>query len=268
MAISGLISMKTLFFVIPKLSKILSRGILDRLKLLVLLQYFFVGRKLGIFKKALPVALTYRKTSFTLSLLYADDIAVLAQLYINNEYAHISDKNPKFILDLGAHYGDTALYFHCCFPEAKIIAVEPEPENFERLKRHAEHIPNISCVHAAVGAEDGQIELNVLPNSLSHSVYGREGGSTTVTVPLLSVESLLKKFGINKADIIKFDIEGAEDQLFNSSNPRVLSDYYIGEIHPDLMRASKEDFLKLFEGAEISIESIGGRGRSLLTAQF
>jgi FkbM family methyltransferase len=195
------------------------------------------------------------------------DLAVLKEVFVDREYDWLPTNDPKVIIDLGAHFGDTALYYHARFPNAKIVAVEPSPENFERLVQHTKGIPEIISVQAAVGASDGVTTLNLMPGTLGHSVMKRKESDHSVQVSQLSLATLFQQQKLDKADLIKFDIEGAEFNLFSSIKPEDYANFYIGEIHFDLEKVRDAAWIgERFAGYEKSIVQQGNKNRFILKA--
>ena len=45
----------------------------------------------------------------------------------------VTNKNP-IIIDVGAHYGESAEFFKKIFPKSLIYSLEPDPESFSKLK--------------------------------------------------------------------------------------------------------------------------------------
>ena len=227
--------MRILFLFIPRISWELSgNSYIKTGTLCVELWYFVLTRKFLSLKNDYSIYGLYNGNTINFHLRHVMDIAVLREVFVDKEYKWSDVKNPKFIIDLGAHFGDTTLFYHALYPTATIVAVEPSPENFERLVKHVKNIPQIIPIQAAVGPVDGTVQLHVMESSLGHSITERAGSQSAVTVVQLSLNSLLQQFNVKVADLIKFDIEGAEFGLFNDSNPELFANYYIGEVHNDL----------------------------------
>jgi hypothetical protein len=74
------------------------------------------------------------KSPFTLRTNTAD-VAVFRQVFVDREYDHamLAGIHPKQIIDAGAHIGSVSILFAVKFPEARIIAIEPDAKNFEML---------------------------------------------------------------------------------------------------------------------------------------
>ncbi len=259
--------MKLLFVTIPQLARALTESFVGAFRLMITLWFFAITRKLfGEIKDFKIVAISNGKPVL-FYLRYVMDIAVLREIYLDKEYDWCPIEDPKVIIDLGAHFGDTTLYYATRFPNAKIIAVEPSPENYDRLVQHTKTITNITPVQAAVGATDGEITLHLLASSLGHSVTDRKGISSSIVVPQVSLKTLFKNHGIEKADLIKFDIEGAEFDMLSNIDPRNFASAYTGELHFDLVKEFDLDrFKELFSGFNVVAEQLQNKHRYIIKA--
>ncbi len=254
---STAIFMNLLFKIIPAFAAIVSTNLLAQSVLVLQLWYFVLSRKFFTFKNDFSVRFSYNGKEITYYLRHVMDVAVLREVYVNKEYEWFPVQDPKVIVDLGAHFGDTTLYYHAHFPNATIIAVEPAPENFARLQKHVAGIKNILCVNAAVGSVDGTITLNLGASSLGHSVIKRHESDVAVEVPLLTLSSVLGRAGVEKADLIKFDIEGAEFELFKDETQYKKFTSFIGELHFDLSENQNlNSFKQKFSDFSVEVDEI------------
>jgi hypothetical protein len=64
------------------------------------------------------------------------DRDVLGQVFIQQEYGRIELSKPRMILDLGANVGYSSAYFLSKYPETRVLAVEPDPSNYEVCRRN------------------------------------------------------------------------------------------------------------------------------------
>lgn len=260
---------QTFFFTIPRLALLLrSASMYDPVRLVFMLWWFVVSRKVITGLPDYKVMFSFNEKSFILYLRYPMDIGVLREIYLDKEYEWFPIEHPKVIIDLGAHYGDTALYYHLRYPKATIIAVEPSPENYERLVKNVAQIPAIVPIQAAVGDFDGHGNLCVGGSALGYSMIKNIGTEAMVSVPQITLASLLKQQGVDTADVIKFDIEGAEFNIFSAQNASSLSRAFIGEVHTDLVPGSTlHRFLDYFRGMKTEHIQIAGQGRYLVRIQ-
>jgi FkbM family methyltransferase len=211
---------------------------------------------------SVELPLTYAGISFSFTCTQKSDIAVLKEVFLLEEYAQVLPWTPKTILDLGAHVGDTALYFHAKYPEAVIFAVEPHPVLYTRLVKNVEHIKNIIAIHAAVGEKDGTTMLYTShTSSLRGSVYMRPEADEEVAVPMLSAHTLSERYTHGPTDLCKFDIEGGESAFFRGQNPKAVARAYVGEYHEDLTGIPVERFAEYFQGYQIVVQPLGKKRR-------
>ncbi len=259
----------TFFITIPTLSiQISPYGSIGSVVTIIQLWWFVITRKIIKQRDDFLLHGRYKNTSFKVYLRYPMDIAVLREIFIDKEYEWVGDNEPKIIVDLGAHFGDTALYYHVRYPKATIIAVEPSPENYERLIKNTKDIPQIIPVQAAIGKVDGVINLSQGTSALGYSTLNQENVSNSIEVTQLMLNTLLKKYSIGKADLIKFDIEGAEFDVFYDATVAQLSTAFVGEVHTDLVPGSSlKNFFSVFEGMKCESETISAKGRYVVKIQ-
>jgi FkbM family methyltransferase len=256
-----------LFTVIPGLSEAFSNGSLHK-KISLLFQFLFFAltRKTFLRGKAKKFNFTYLGKSFCLHIESIVDLAALSEVFLLEEYSWVPFENPKVIIDLGAHFGDTALYYHFKYPDAHIYAVEPAPETYKRLCKNVANISQITPIQAGVSDKDGFAELHILASSLGNSFKKRPDMQSSISVPVYTLQTLLQMCNINRADIIKFDIEGAEEMLFINADPSVFADAYIGEVHGDLISVTAESFVSKFKDFNIEKEILSNSERFILKA--
>ena len=197
----------------------------------------------------------------------AVDIVALREVFVDGEYDLSVKNKPDVILDLGAHVGDTSLFYHDVYPEARIFAIEAMPETFEKLQKNVQSISNIIPLNLAVSSETGHISFYKNASSLGNSIHKREPDSVEIKIESFSLPDLIKKIGCEKIDILKFDIEGAEADLFQNIDTTTFAENYIGEIHLDLGVVSKEDFSKNFPKFDLEFSEISKGRRYLFKAK-
>jgi FkbM family methyltransferase len=66
---------------------------------------------------------------------------------------------PEFIIDAGANIGLASVYFASRFPNARILAIEPERKNFEILVKNVERYPNVQPILGALWGERAEVEV-------------------------------------------------------------------------------------------------------------
>ena len=247
--------MNLIFLMIPKIAWALSqKNILKALLIFVELEVFILQRYVLKVTSDYAVHVPCNGNNFTLYLHTKNDISALYEVFVKKVYAW-DYPIPKYILDLGANFGETLLYFRMMYPNAHIIAVEPAPDSFQRLKKSFSNDTHCTLLQAAVTATGKEISFYINEeNPMSNSMHRRSGNDKTVIVSGVTLGSIVNSLGGSKIDILKFDIEGGESELFSDLRPDEVADMIIGEFHRDLTNLDLESFLKLFENFEVHIE--------------
>lgn len=123
-------------------------------------------------------------------------------------------KTP-LIIDCGAHIGVSARYFAETYPDAIVVAVEPDPENLSIAIRNCTDINNVSLKQAAIGSTEG---FATLVNPDSRGWMRRIARSNTSTsLPILTIPEVVAQYPAASLAIVKIDIEGFESDLFESN---------------------------------------------------
>ncbi len=146
----------------------------------------------------------------------SSDLEVLRELFVEREYDVELPAPPSVIVDLGAHIGLSALWWASRYPSARIVALEPNPEVLERLRRNTSAVEAITVTPCAVTG-DGTRELRFAPHSEGWRAAASSNGR--VVVPAISVEELLEAEAIDRVDILKMDVEGAEFGVLAGAQP-------------------------------------------------
>ena len=192
-------------------------------------------------------------------------LAAFEEVFIRGEYA-VDIHEPHTIVDAGANIGVASVYFCLRYPNARLYAVEPNPNVLETLQRNLKAFPRASVHQCAFTDKDGTIDLHVHPtSSIASSLVTRTKGESIVSVPSKTFDTFRNEQGIGAVDLFKFDIEGAEDKMLRAIKDKSVVRCYVGEIHPDLMEASLEDIESLFKEFTVTTEPIGSK-RYLLRA--
>lgn len=135
--------------------------------------------------------------------------------FLRERYAKLlaAGKTPV-VLDCGANIGCSAYWLSVEFPEARVLAVEPDADNVRLAESNTRHCPNVRLVHGAVASADCQLKL---ANTDQGSDAFRTELSSTGDVSGYSIATLLSQIGAQPEDLLlaKIDIEGFEQELFS-----------------------------------------------------
>lgn len=172
--------------------------------------------------------------------LFFDDSGEIGKEMIQGTYddyffESIRSEKPegKTIFDVGAHIGYDSLIFAALVKsKGQVVAFEPNPYNRERLSLHLEHNAplhtRVQVFEYALSDQEGTAEflmssrvdgwassgsfLDSAHTNLEHSMYEKSLGFQRVQTPITTLDIFCKKNHL-KPDIIKIDVEGAEQEV-------------------------------------------------------
>jgi FkbM family methyltransferase len=178
--------------------------------------YVFMRIVLGHGRAWLPLP---RSSGRILLRRHTSDVAAFEQVFIEGEYDFkFQAGSPKYILDGGANIGCASVFFAQKFPQATVLAIEPERSNFAILQDNAGRFTNINAIRAAVWNSEGEVEIeNPRADNWAFRVQQRTAESLSA-VPALTIPAIMRIAGTDWIDILKLDVEGAEKEIFDETS--------------------------------------------------
>ncbi len=151
---------------------------------------------------------------------HTSDAFVVDQVIFRQEYRSLTSlKDPKLIIDCGANIGCTSLYLLTRFPNARLIALEPDRGNCEVCAHNLRGFGSrAEILQAGVWSHEAslRVERGGYRDGREWSFQVREcTNGEPGEVKGVSISSLLSRTDLDQIDILKIDIEGAEAVLFS-----------------------------------------------------
>jgi FkbM family methyltransferase len=147
---------------------------------------------------------------------HSSDFQVFRSVVVFGQYniSRITSKNVKTIVDLGSNIGFSVLHFKSKFPDAHIIAVEPEKHNYKQLVKNVQGYNNIDCLQNAIWY--AQKNLGIFDSGLGEYAFRVVDANQKLvgSVDAITMDDIIARYNIQTIDILKIDIEGAEKELF------------------------------------------------------
>jgi FkbM family methyltransferase len=152
-------------------------------------------------------------------------------------------------IDVGAHVGYFTVMAALANPAGRVVAIEPFPPTFERLRRNvaANRLGHVECRKAAAGAACGSTDLHYLDAgdpglqmaaSLEPS-HLAAWGPTTMTVPVVRIDDVVAELGLGRVDLIKLDAEGHETSVLAGATETLSRDR--PSVICEVLAAARED---------------------------
>jgi FkbM family methyltransferase len=215
---------------------------------------------------AKPVSARVRlgAAAYSVSLRTRTELDVLFEIGLEDEYRPADRIAAKTIVDLGASVGLATLRLLSAHPGAEVIAVEADPSLIPRLRENVAGLP-VKVVHAAIAATSGEREFYRSDmDSWASSLERTHGSQVAVRVPAVSLGELLDSAGLDRVDLLKMDVEGAEWELLAAGFPVGVA-AIVGEIH-GRSEGEPEDFIAALSQA-MAVETISSEpGRATFLA--
>jgi len=198
----------------------------------------------------------------------------------NCYYVELEKESPK-IMDAGAHIGITSLYFKKLWPKAKILALEPLLANYQLLEKNVfVNQLDIEIENVALAHQEGAARFYYdKSDSAWYSTAGFNPGAWNGDQESEETQVLTKPLSHylgEEWDLIKIDIEGAEDNvIFEARKYLTKCPQYLIEFHP-IEHHGMERIIDVFEelGYMVQVSKNGkivpwrkAKGMSLIHAQ-
>jgi FkbM family methyltransferase len=123
-------------------------------------------------------------------------------------------------LDIGANIGYFTIYAaNRVGPSGTLIAVEPIPRTRERLRENLalNHLNSVIVDERALSDVEGAITLHVPAESAKRDYLVTcvpVPGWSPVSIPCTTLDSAFEAWGVDRVDLMKIDVEGAEPRVF------------------------------------------------------
>jgi FkbM family methyltransferase len=175
------------------------------------------------------------------------------------------------LLDVGANIGYyTALALSIMKGNGRIIALEPDPENFSFLLKTvaANGGGNVECIQKAASDHAGSMTLFTNSNNRGDNrLYANQLATSTCEVEVTPIDALLGGMGVPSVDFIKIDVQGYEGHVLagmretirNSPRLTLLSEFW-----PDGLRnagTSPESYMSGLEACGLQLYELREKGQ-------
>lgn len=132
------------------------------------------------------------------------------------------------VIDVGASIGlYTVLLGKLIGPTGHVLSFEPFPPVVNYLKQNIKlnELNNVTVIEKAVAEEEGTLDFHVYPkgcdvyNSLGAANRPEEQIQAVQTIPVVvtSLDAVANKAGIETIDLLKIDVEGAEERVLKGA---------------------------------------------------
>ena len=180
------------------------------------------------------------------------DRIVYNDIIVQRKYEFETERIPNVIIDAGANIGLASIYFANKYPNAVIVALEPEKSNYEILVKNTKNYSNIITLQVALFNKVGKIDLIdpgfgkwgfMTEEDTQYYQIKANGIKKLNTVDSITINKIMEDYRFSEIDILKMDIEAAEKEVFRNASEwinRVNS--IIVELHEERKTGCKRSF--------------------------
>jgi FkbM family methyltransferase len=153
------------------------------------------------------------------------------------------------VIDAGGCYGEYALYAAGCVgPGGRVLMLEPDPANIAAAREFFQlngNPGNIEIVPAGLWSRPGKLQFRAGQGEQSTIVFNSNNKASdasapaadtegTIEIEVHSLASLAEAYDLERMDMVKMDIEGAEVEVISTADqlaPRYKPCYAIASYH-------------------------------------
>jgi len=189
------------------------------------------------------------------------DVHAFAQVFLHREYDFDWPSDVRRIVDGGANVGFASLYFKGEFPQAQIHALEPHHHNAEAFRKNTAHLEGITLSQKALHHSDHAL-LRLTDEGFGSNGFmtrSEASGNTVADVETLSIGGVQKAMGWEAIDLVKLDIEGGEQALFEANLEWMESTRFIVlEFHERMVPSSSRPALQALADKGFAVLDVRG----------
>jgi len=114
------------------------------------------------FKRIIKKAGCYRSSRYQSDIYIRDKFAdkyTFKQVFLEDQYNFKFPLTPSTMLDGGANIGLASVYFAHRFPNTKIVAVEPNEENFKMILKNTVNYPNVFAKQGGIWNDNKRLAI-------------------------------------------------------------------------------------------------------------
>jgi FkbM family methyltransferase len=179
----------------------------------------------------------------------SSDLDMFAEIICHRAFRCLDSINSaQLIVDCGANVGYSSAYMLTRYPSAKVIAIEPDADNFSMLEQNltpyaGRYMGICSAVWShRTGLVLSQEQLGA-GNECARTVRPVRDGEVPA-IMALDIGTVLEQSGFDRISILKVDIEGAERVVF-ASNYKA----WLGRVDNIVIELHDAECIRVFETA-------------------
>jgi len=189
----------------------------------------------------------------------AEETEALVVVFLKCEYGDIDADGD--VIDIGANIGAFTLFSAGSPKTTRVLAFEPMPDTFHRLKENVSLSiagERVICVQSAVAATSGFVRMIPGEDSQSNktSEVMESSADSAAAIPAISLASVFDAYCVQRCALLKVDCEGAEYGILENLPPVYFQRIYAirMEVHGRTDGKSPQDLFRFIEKQGFVVE--------------
>ncbi len=143
------------------------------------------------------------------------DLRVFQQVFVDGDHDVAPSVAPRTIIDAGANVGFASVVFANRYPDARVIALEVDAENYAILQRNVAPYPNVRAIKAGLWSHRAYLRITNPAGEAWAFQVSETDESDADRIEALGIVDICTLCDFDRIDLLKIDIEGAEYEVFS-----------------------------------------------------
>jgi len=187
------------------------------------------------------------------------DYATFEEVILKEAYNIPLGYDPEYIIDGGGNIGLTACFFATKFPNATIISIEPDSENYDLLQSNCKPYSNIHPLKCGIWKNNTNLKIeNTSVGNNAFTVTETEE-ATGETLKAVTISAVMEQFNMPHIDVLKLDIEGSEKEVFEENFEKWLpvTKVLVIELHDEMKKGCSRAVFNAVNKYDFSFDTKG-----------
>jgi FkbM family methyltransferase len=187
------------------------------------------------------------------------DYATFEEVILNETYNIPLSFEPKYIIDGGGNIGLSACFFATKYPNATVISVEPDKDNFKMLQLNCSNYKNIHTLQCGIWKNNTHLKIENAEAGNNAFIVTETEAATGETIEAITILHLMEKYKMPYIDVLKLDVEGAEKEIFEENFETWLpkTKVLIIELHDEMKKGCSRAVFKAVNKYDFSFSIKG-----------
>ncbi len=145
------------------------------------------------------------------------DYATFEEVLLNETYKINLPSNPQYIIDGGGNIGLTACFFATQYPNATVVSIEPDADNFKVLNSNCSQYSNIRAMQNGIWKKNTNLKIENSQVGNNAFTVVETDVETSDVLKAITITHIMELNGMPHIDVLKLDIEGSEKEVFEEN---------------------------------------------------